>query len=200
MLLSCLPALSATHISPMLYLYTLILSQASGLADGKGVLLPTSTTEAVAALHLLLNTEVFGGAGKEVVVEQYIEGEEVSVLAFCDGVTAVGMPPAQVGIAYHCTVHNILYILPACPCRVWQLRLPKAKQVWYQNLLTCSQNGLASHNTHYPPAGPQALVGRGPGAQHRGNGGLCSHPAHHAQAVRRVHAHRAGKRCFVVGS
>ena len=40
---------------------------------------------------------VFGDAGSEIVIEQFIEGgEEVSVLAFCDGTTAVGMPPAQV--------------------------------------------------------------------------------------------------------
>ena len=85
-----------------LHVFLTASTQASGLADGKGVLLPQTTTEAVEALHLLLNTEVFGGAGKEVVVEQYIEGEEVSVLAFCDGVTAVGMPPAQVSVLIYC--------------------------------------------------------------------------------------------------
>lgn len=71
--------------------------QASGLAEGKGVLLPATTTEAVQAAHSLLIEGVFGAAGQEIVVEQFIAGgEEVSVLAFCDGTTAVGMPPAQV--------------------------------------------------------------------------------------------------------
>ncbi len=71
--------------------------QASGLAEGKGVLLPHTTTEAVKAAHSLLVEGVFGDAGRKIVVERFIEGgEEVSVLAFCDGTTAVGMPPAQV--------------------------------------------------------------------------------------------------------
>lgn len=78
--------------------------KASGLADGKGVLLPTSTTEAVAAVHSMLVEGAFGQAGSEVVVEQFLQGEEVSILAFCDGTTAVGMPPAQVLSLYLCFV------------------------------------------------------------------------------------------------
>ena len=70
--------------------------QASGLAEGKGVLLPSNTAEAVEAARSVLLDKVFGAAGKEIVVEQFLEGEEVSILAFCDGVTAVGMPAAQV--------------------------------------------------------------------------------------------------------
>lgn len=61
------------------------------------MLLPHTTTEAVHAAHSMLVEGVFGDAGREIVIEQFIEGgEEVSVLAFCDGTTAVGMPPVQV--------------------------------------------------------------------------------------------------------
>lgn len=74
----------------------LILKQASGLAAGKGVFLPSTTEGAVAAATALLGEQrLLGDAGSEVVVEEHLEGEEVSILAFCDGSTAVPMPAAQ---------------------------------------------------------------------------------------------------------
>jgi phosphoribosylamine--glycine ligase/phosphoribosylformylglycinamidine cyclo-ligase len=72
-----------------------VVVKASGLAAGKGVLLPTSTEEALVAAASILNDQFFGTAGNEIVIEQFITGEEVSVLAFCDGRIAKGMPPAQ---------------------------------------------------------------------------------------------------------
>lgn len=71
--------------------------QASGLAAGKGVIIPSSLDESLQAIDDIMIKKVFGGsAGSEVVVEQFLDGEEVSVLAFCDGVKAAPMPPAQV--------------------------------------------------------------------------------------------------------
>jgi formyltetrahydrofolate-dependent phosphoribosylglycinamide formyltransferase len=69
--------------------------KASGLAAGKGVIIPADEQEAIAAVDTIMNEKAFGGAGNEVVIEEFIEGEEVSLLAFTDGMTVVGMPAAQ---------------------------------------------------------------------------------------------------------
>ena len=72
-----------------------VVVKASGLAGGKGVLIPTTKEETFAALKTVMVDKAFGAAGDECVVEQRLEGPECSVLAFCDGVTAVCMPGAQ---------------------------------------------------------------------------------------------------------
>ena len=67
------------------------------MAAGKGVILPATTAEAVEAARQIMVDSIFGAvAGAEVVIEEFLEGEEVSLLAFSDGITAVGMPAAQV--------------------------------------------------------------------------------------------------------
>lgn len=71
-----------------------VVVKASGLAAGKGVVVPDSKDEALAALDDIMDGR-FGDAGAEVVLEERLQGEEVSLLAFCDGLTAVVMPPAQ---------------------------------------------------------------------------------------------------------
>lgn len=72
-----------------------VVVKASGLAAGKGVLIPNSLPEAEAALHSLLVDREFGEASREVIIEERLEGPEVSLLAFCDGRTLRTMPPAQ---------------------------------------------------------------------------------------------------------
>ena len=72
-----------------------IVIKASGLAAGKGVLLPQSIEEAREALRSILVEKSFGAAGEQVVIEERLEGEEVSLLAFTDGVSVCVMPPAQ---------------------------------------------------------------------------------------------------------
>ena len=84
-----------------MFVVTVLAAQASGLAAGKGVVLPQSVEEATAAVWAMLVDGSLGSAGREVVVERFLQGEEVSVLAFCDGITAVGMPPAQVQYYYY---------------------------------------------------------------------------------------------------
>ncbi len=69
--------------------------KASGLAAGKGVFLPDSTEEALRILETLLIEKSLGASGSEVVIEERLEGEEVSILGFCDGTTVRAMPPAQ---------------------------------------------------------------------------------------------------------
>lgn len=72
-----------------------VVIKASGLAAGKGVLLPESREETRQALCDLMVAQTLGAAGQEVVIEERLQGEEVSLLAFTDGVTVRIMPPAQ---------------------------------------------------------------------------------------------------------
>ncbi len=72
-----------------------IVIKASGLAAGKGVILPETLNEAKATLGSILVNKTFGEAGNEVVIEERLSGEEVSLMAFTDGKTIVPMLPAQ---------------------------------------------------------------------------------------------------------
>ncbi len=72
-----------------------IVIKASGLAAGKGVILPDCADDAEAALRSIMLDREFGAAGDEVIIEERLSGEEVSLLAFTDGVTVKPMPPAQ---------------------------------------------------------------------------------------------------------
>ena len=72
-----------------------IVIKADGLAAGKGVLIPTSKEEALAGLESIMVAKEFGDAGSEVVIEEFLEGQELSVLCFCDGYTILPMPAAQ---------------------------------------------------------------------------------------------------------
>ncbi len=72
-----------------------IVIKASGLAAGKGVILPETNDEARLALELMLVDKAFGEAGSEVLIEERLSGQEVSLMAFTDGTTIVPMLPAQ---------------------------------------------------------------------------------------------------------
>ncbi len=72
-----------------------IVIKASGLAAGKGVILPETDDEAKTALADILVKQVFGEAGAEVVIEERMTGQEVSLMAFSDGTSVVPMLPAQ---------------------------------------------------------------------------------------------------------
>lgn len=69
--------------------------KASGLAAGKGVIIPETQEETLAVLKEIMVVHAFGDAGDEVVVEEFLEGQELSILTFSDGVTFKSMPPAQ---------------------------------------------------------------------------------------------------------
>ena len=69
--------------------------KADGLAAGKGVLLCQTADEALAAVDSIMGKRSFGKAGDQIVVEEFLEGEEVSVLAFSDGQTVLLMDSAQ---------------------------------------------------------------------------------------------------------
>jgi phosphoribosylamine--glycine ligase / phosphoribosylformylglycinamidine cyclo-ligase len=69
--------------------------KASGLAAGKGVYLPESEEDYQAVLKALLVDDALGEAGRQVLIEERLDGREVSVLAFSDGKTVLPMPPVQ---------------------------------------------------------------------------------------------------------
>ncbi|RDL35077.1 Glutathione synthetase ATP-binding protein [Venustampulla echinocandica] len=72
-----------------------VVLKASGLAAGKGVIIPTTKEEAQQALKEIMLDKEFGAAGDEVVIEEFLEGDELSILSFSDGYTIRSLPPAQ---------------------------------------------------------------------------------------------------------
>lgn len=72
-----------------------VVVKADGLALGKGVIIAQSIDEAKAAVKNIMDAKAFGEAGSKVVIEEYIQGPEVSILAFTDGKTVVPMVSSQ---------------------------------------------------------------------------------------------------------
>ncbi len=72
-----------------------IVVKADGLAAGKGVVVAGTEAEAVAAVDEAMVEGVFGEAGRTVVIEEFLEGEEASFLAFTDGRTILPLASAQ---------------------------------------------------------------------------------------------------------
>lgn len=72
-----------------------IVIKADGLAAGKGVVVAFTLEEAELALQSMLKDAVFGGAGARVVIEEFLEGEEMTLLSFVDGETVKPMLPSQ---------------------------------------------------------------------------------------------------------
>ncbi len=71
-----------------------IVVKADGLAAGKGVVVAESIAEAEAAIEMILGGEL-GAAGAELIIEEFLAGEEASCLALCDGETALPLASAQ---------------------------------------------------------------------------------------------------------
>jgi phosphoribosylamine--glycine ligase len=69
--------------------------KADGLAAGKGVIIAATVAEAEAAVDAMLTRGQFGAAGTEVVVEEFLEGEEASFFALTDGAAALPLASAQ---------------------------------------------------------------------------------------------------------
>ena len=72
-----------------------IVVKADGLAAGKGVVVAQSVEEAVDAVNAIMEDKIFGEAGGRIVIEEFMIGEEASLLAFVDGKTIVPMIAAQ---------------------------------------------------------------------------------------------------------
>ncbi|MCD8503429.1 MAG: phosphoribosylamine--glycine ligase [Bacillaceae bacterium] len=72
-----------------------IVIKADGLAAGKGVVVAMTKEEAIGALESMLQQGTFGEAGKKVVIEEYLDGEELSLMAFVNGERVVPMVGVQ---------------------------------------------------------------------------------------------------------
>ena len=72
-----------------------VVVKASGLAAGKGVILCSNAEEARSAVQSIMLETAFGNAGDQVVVEEFLTGQEVSLLAFTDGKTVLPLDSAQ---------------------------------------------------------------------------------------------------------
>ena len=86
------------EVAALAYLDTmgdLFVVKTDGLAAGKGVLVTTDRAEAVDAVRSYLSGDAFGDAGRTLVIEEGLTGPELSILAICDGSTAVALAPAQ---------------------------------------------------------------------------------------------------------
>lgn len=87
-----------THDAASKHLDTIdyrVVIKADGLAAGKGVIIPETKGEAQAALKDIMLNKEFGAAGNSVVIEEYLEGDEISILSLSDGKTILSLPPAQ---------------------------------------------------------------------------------------------------------
>lgn len=72
-----------------------VVVKASGLAAGKGVVVCATRAQARQAVRAMLAEGAFGAAGREIVVEEFLDGEELSVLALVEGAELLLLPPAQ---------------------------------------------------------------------------------------------------------
>ena len=69
--------------------------KADGLAAGKGVIVAKTVDEAINAVFEVMEQKNFGDAGNRIVIEEFMDGEEASLLAFTDGKTIIPMIPSQ---------------------------------------------------------------------------------------------------------
>ena len=72
-----------------------IVLKADGIAAGKGVLIPQSKEEALQGLDEIMVAKNFGSAGDEIVIEEFLEGDELSILTITDGYSFFNLPAAQ---------------------------------------------------------------------------------------------------------
>lgn len=72
-----------------------IVVKADGLAAGKGVIIAENQQQAESAVRSIMEDKIFGDSGSQIVIEEFLTGEELSLLAFTDGETVVPMIPSQ---------------------------------------------------------------------------------------------------------
>ncbi|CCI47357.1 unnamed protein product [Albugo candida] len=142
-----------------------VVIKASGIAAGKGVVIPNSKIEAHSALREIMVDKVFGDAGDEVVVEEFLTGEEVSLLAFSDGEHVVTMP----GVQDHKRVFDDdqgpntggMGVFCPAPCLTRALEV-ECVQIIERVILSMKKEGMPYVGVLYPgfiltPVGPKVL-------------------------------------------
>lgn len=72
-----------------------VVVKADGLASGKGVFVTNNQKEAIEAVELLLNKQMFGKSSEEIIIEKKITGDEVSIIAMCDGKSFTTLEPCK---------------------------------------------------------------------------------------------------------
>lgn len=72
-----------------------VVVKADGLAEGKGVLICGTLNETMGAIDLIMEEKIFGKAGNKIVIEDYIEGQEASILIFTDGESFMPLVSSQ---------------------------------------------------------------------------------------------------------
>jgi phosphoribosylamine--glycine ligase len=72
-----------------------VVVKADGLASGKGVFVANNKKEAIEAVELLLNKRIFGKSSEEIIIEKKIAGDEVSIIAMCDGGSFAILEPCK---------------------------------------------------------------------------------------------------------
>lgn len=72
-----------------------VVVKADGLAKGKGVFVCKTNKDALRAVDITMKERLFGGAGEKIIVEEFLEGREISILSFTDGKTILPMETAQ---------------------------------------------------------------------------------------------------------
>jgi phosphoribosylamine---glycine ligase len=69
--------------------------KADGLAQGKGVIVAKTEQEAISAISAMMEEKIFGESGNKIIIEDCLEGEEVSILVFCDGKNFIPLVSSQ---------------------------------------------------------------------------------------------------------
>lgn len=72
-----------------------VVIKADGLAAGKGVVIAHTQTQAIQTVQAMLSGSAFGNAGKQIIVEEYLQGEEASFIVVTDGTHCLALPPSQ---------------------------------------------------------------------------------------------------------
>ncbi|MCX8093384.1 MAG: phosphoribosylamine--glycine ligase [Candidatus Goldbacteria bacterium] len=72
-----------------------VVIKADGLAAGKGVIICENENDAIAAIDDIMNKKIFGSAGYRIIIEEFLEGEEASIIALTDGNEILLLPPSQ---------------------------------------------------------------------------------------------------------
>lgn len=140
--------------------------KADGLAAGKGVIVAMDDETALAAVDIIMAERAFGRAGDRVVIEEFLEGEEVSILAFVDGDTIVPMVASQdhKRVGDHDTGPNTGGMGAYAPAPIYTSELAKVveKEILYPTVQAMAAEGRTYQGVLYAglmitPNGPKVL-------------------------------------------